>query len=610
MATPIYVDPARADDSGNGETAGAAKKTYGAAYAIVDDGGEVRLLPGDYSETTQGANWKMDFNRDIDITLTADSTAITMEPSHVTPMKLGAVSTKLITIGEDITIYYDEQGNNANSLIYQSVGSSLSLTVDGILDYSEGNANQPVIHNDGDGNQVRTVTINGTMTSPGYGIKPEDDTTIIIGDGAIINVNKFFISPASSSSFLELKMINTTTTLASTALGKLFQLDPSTSAGAGRIEIADNTISNGKSILEQELEVANGFLLRDNTCLITGSTPTIGIQVGREYSAPEKWSNGDDYATDDYTWHEGVVYLANQASGPGEGGAIEPTVTANWQQYWRIFNTGPVLIANNSMTMNAEENAHAIGIFYGAIGAVISDNYVTKGNYQLVIKAEGAIARNNLLVGDYPALVAAATGTTLINNTMYAVAEHALGFNHQESVYPTYCSIYNNILYAASGASYALYINDATTAATYYCDNNCYYKEGGGNLVNIGGTICQTIEEIQAAWAAIGRPENDINSVVADPQFVDADGGDFTPQNKSLRAADGQYIGAVQELADLPDVGNVLEDDTVDDTTGTFINIVTGYVSLGETWGEDGTEFTGTVTGGHGLFFITRRRYS
>jgi hypothetical protein len=64
---------------------------------------------------------------------------------------------------------------------------------------------------------------------------------------------------------------------------------------------------------------------------------------------------------------------------------------------------------------------------------------------------------------------------------------------------------------------------------------------------------------------------------------------------------------------DYPDVGNVLSYDTVDGAQGTFINIAANLVSLGETWGEDGTQFTGTGTevggdeGDCGLFFLQRR---
>jgi len=58
---------------------------------------------------------------------------------------------------------------------------------------------------------------------------------------------------------------------------------------------------------------------------------------------------------------------------------------------------------------------------------------------------------------------------------------------------------------------------------------------------------------------------------------------------------------------DFPARENVLVDDTVQGLAGLFENIAEGYVSSGESWGANGTEFTGTgeVSGGS-LFFLQR----
>jgi hypothetical protein len=61
---------------------------------------------------------------------------------------------------------------------------------------------------------------------------------------------------------------------------------------------------------------------------------------------------------------------------------------------------------------------------------------------------------------------------------------------------------------------------------------------------------------------------------------------------------------------DIPDIGNVLDDDTSNGSAGTFANIATGDVRDGEFWGEDGTEYEGSleVTGTVGIFFLCRRK--
>jgi hypothetical protein len=72
MATPLYVDPAAADDTGDGSTPATAKKTVDAAYTAVDDGGEVLLLAGDYSPTTQGAGWTLTLDTSKSFTVKPD----------------------------------------------------------------------------------------------------------------------------------------------------------------------------------------------------------------------------------------------------------------------------------------------------------------------------------------------------------------------------------------------------------------------------------------------------------------------------------------------------------------------------------------------------------
>jgi len=60
---------------------------------------------------------------------------------------------------------------------------------------------------------------------------------------------------------------------------------------------------------------------------------------------------------------------------------------------------------------------------------------------------------------------------------------------------------------------------------------------------------------------------------------------------------------------DYPDVGNVLDDDSVAGASGTFVNVSTGDVRDGTFWGEDGTAHEGSleVTGDVSIFFIRRR---
>ncbi len=63
-------------------------------------------------------------------------------------------------------------------------------------------------------------------------------------------------------------------------------------------------------------------------------------------------------------------------------------------------------------------------------------------------------------------------------------------------------------------------------------------------------------------------------------------------------------------VSDFPDVGNVLDDDTVGGEAGTYEAAGEADVSLGVTYGEDGTEFTGSGSelGTESIFFLRRGR--
>lgn len=87
MATPLYVNPAAADDTGDGTTPATAKKTIAAAYAAVDAGGSVYLLAGTYDDSTQGATWQVTFSAAKSCTIKPDpatAPTITLAPSNAT----------------------------------------------------------------------------------------------------------------------------------------------------------------------------------------------------------------------------------------------------------------------------------------------------------------------------------------------------------------------------------------------------------------------------------------------------------------------------------------------------------------------------------------------
>jgi len=124
----------------------------------------------------------------------------------------------------------------------------------------------------------------------------------------------------------------------------------------------------------------------------------------------------------------------------------------------------------------------------------------------------------------------------LKNNTCVASSGVALEIGDQgangdsEARYATYNTVLNNIVEADGAGALALRIEDSATATTHYVDYNCYWAKNGAGLANIGGTVCTTLAGIQAAWAVLGKPENDAHSIVVDPQLD----GNYLPRNPAV----------------------------------------------------------------------------
>ncbi len=91
---------------------------------------------------------------------------------------------------------------------------------------------------------------------------------------------------------------------------------------------------------------------------------------------------------------------------------------------------------------------------------------------------------------------------------------------------------------------------------------------------------------------------SDMDNVIEVDPLLDADN---LPRNKSLRLTNhfGQYawIGASNVNTDLPELANVLTIDTVDDVAGTYQRALEANVEAGVTYGDGGSEFTGTLEG-------------
>lgn len=222
-----------------------------------------------------------------------------------------------------------------------------------------------------------------------------------------------------------------------------------------------------------------------------------------------------------------------------------------------------IVITDNVFTCSGALANHILLLGIGADNADILRNSfivtalnssVGSGVYGLVIKSNNYDVRDNkvyyvnagtdVAVG---AFIAGGEDGRFENNSVYASGTALLIDTHQDYVdtagsvgMALHATVRNNILESVSGLALAVDPEAGANTETWniLCDYNVYWT-GGTDLVDIddetvvtkaAAVADQTV--IMDTWAAhaantISRL-NDQNSIIADPQFVDPENGDFT----------------------------------------------------------------------------------
>jgi len=121
------------------------------------------------------------------------------------------------------------------------------------------------------------------------------------------------------------------------------------------------------------------------------------------------------------------------------------------------------------------------------------------------------------------------------------------------------------------------------------------YTAQNGNLDNLADTISGGNSDLDGTGGTPGyvdQANDNFNLVVtALLKRITLPIGSLNTETNNCFAAAG-----LVPTPDFPDVGNVLDDDTVDGSAGTFQNIALDKVLTPNQWGDGGTEFTGTYT--------------
>lgn len=136
------------------------------------------------------------------------------------------------------------------------------------------------------------------------------------------------------------------------------------------------------------------------------------------------------------------------------------------------------------------------------------------------------------------------------NNTIYGTAGSCIYWS-TGGYAPAGYEITNNIIDASGGAAYAISDNGTNAHYDNHLNYNCY-KAGSSGVARYDGTTYSSIADITAKWATWSEmwPNNDANSIIADPCFVHGPRGNYyLSQIASGQAFDSPCVDAGSNTA-------------------------------------------------------------
>ncbi len=200
---------------------------------------------------------------------------------------------------------------------------------------------------------------------------------------------------------------------------------------------------------------------------------------------------------------------------------------------------GRVQVVHNTIEMR-DGSGHAILLGQGVVGGEFAYNRVVglANDYGVVLKCRNMSVHHNSVISGAPMFLSSGGWNHIHHNTCVNLRGSyfgALTWNTNQDATNSVWNVITDNIFDASQApanGYAI-ANTNRGHQNNIIDRNTYVASPAGRVGFLQNANQDTISALHAAWAAMGAPDNDAESSVGDPKFVDPTAGDLRLQTVS-----------------------------------------------------------------------------
>jgi len=394
-ATPIYVDAARPDDSGDGTSPATAKKTIQAGIGVVDVGGTATVAAGTYSENVVISK---------QLTLQAAASGAIVDAGGIATSDPGVIGIKIAANGATVD---GMEVINARGHWSAGIAVSGSIRRVSIINCTVHNANSGIsLYETGDGatnliNQNTVYDIHNDYSTAGCGIiawgdsTPCNDTTIT--DNEVYSTQRWSIALGSDA---------VAPCVDNVISGNNIHDNNNTEAiGVGLINAINNSITDNDI---SGCQIGIGLNKGSSNNDISGNT-ILDNEMGVAFYAASGLSSDsntlEDNTISSNTWQG--VYIDDC----DDNELLGNTITDNWVGINCDHGSDGNIVEGNTISSNNPINIYLTG---ASTDTTITCNTISSagwGGIQFIGGSTGVVHKNNIvgnpigLWNDGPALV-------------------------------------------------------------------------------------------------------------------------------------------------------------------------------------------------------------